>query len=970
MGCDTALFQKYGELFKIEGNDPLSLSDPEKVYMISSGRAEVFCVQKYNNETYGTRNHLFSVSEGNAVFCFGVAGCDTNTYEVQLVGIMETEIIEMQAKTFFELGKQSEYRDELVHRTEEWIHKLSCCVSDTLLPKNSTVIRLNGESAIAGGTPFHTVSGVLWAAHLEGCSEYMGLRDYVLKSQEEFFPLTENSWLTAIEDIRICVKNTDDLLEDERLYLMLMNYNNTAFDMIQLKIDLYRNLEKQRLSKKLNNDANYINKAIQSLANVLETSEQEASPEVSEEDHLFKACYMVGKSKGISILKPVTKQEKTSSKDVISNIARASRIRFRSIILQGEWWNKDNGAMLGFLGEERKPVAILPVAPDRYELLDPASGDRTPIQRELAFQLNPRAFMFYRPLPFRRLGIKDILRFGLEGTWKRDLIFLTLLGIGGGLLGMTLPIISGILFDTVIPQGEREYLWQIAVFLFAGILSGVSLQVVRSFVMMRLETRMDTDIQAAIWDRLISLPVGFFKDYSAGELSMKAMSINKIKKALSGTAITAILTGLFSIFNLVLLFYYSARLAVIAVLIIVISVAVAAYLGYRKVRHEGVITNQSNKLSGFVLQLMEGIPKLKIAGAESRAFYLWSKKFSGIRKVSLKSVTISNLIDSYNNVLPVLSSAIIFFFYVGSTKENLSAGRFIAFNAAFVSFFTTMVTLSATLIEALAILPLCRSISPILKALPEYDEEKLDPGELNGQIEVSNISFRYKEGMPLVIKNASFQINPGEYVAIVGPSGCGKSTMLRILLGFEKPEAGCIYYDGQDIDKVDIRGIRRQIGVVLQNGKLLPGDIFTNIVGSNPQLTIDDAWEAARASGLEEDINNMPMGMHTVISEGTSTLSGGQRQRLLIARAIVNKPRIVFFDEATSALDNKTQKIVSDSLDKIRATRIVIAHRLSTIINCDRIIVMDKGHIIEYGSYEELISRKGVFYEMAQRQLA
>ena len=969
MGFNTAQWKQYGELIQIEGNLPLSLSEPDKVYIISSGRAEVFCVQKFNNETYGTRNHLFSVSEGNAVFCFGAAGRDTITYEVQLIGIMETEIIELKANTFFALGKLSEFREELVHRTEEWIRRISGCISDTLLPKNATVIRSNGEMAIAGGTPYHTISGVLWAAHMEGSSEYMGLREYVLKSREVYFPLTENSWLTAVEDIRMDLKNTSDMLEQELLYQMLMNYNDTAFDMIQLRIDLYRSLEKQRLSDKIKNDAEYINKAILSLANVLETSEHEVIHEVSEEDNLFRACYLVGKSKGISIIKPVTKQEKTSSKDVISNIARASRIRFRSIILQGEWWNKDNGAMLGFLGEERKPVALLPVAPDKYELLNPESGERTLIQRELASQLNPRAFVFYRTLPFRQLGLKDILKFGLEGTWKRDLIFLILLGIGGGLLGMTLPIISGILFDTVIPQGEREYLWQVAIFLFAGVISGVSLQVVRSFVMMRLETRMDTDIQAAIWDRLISLPVAFFKDYSAGELSMKAMSVNKIKKALSGTTITAILTGLFSVFNLGLLFYYSAKLAMIAVLIIIASVA-AAFLSYRKVRYEGNITNQSNKLSGFVLQLMEGIPKLKIAGAESRAFYLWSKKFSGIRKVSLRSVTISNLIDSYNNMLPVLSSAVIFFFYISAGKEQLSAGRFIAFNAAFVSFFATMVTLSTTLIEALAILPLCRSISPILKALPEYDEDKLDPGELNGQIEVSNISFRYKEGMPLVIKNASFQINPGEYVAIVGPSGCGKSTLLRILLGFEKPEAGCLYYDGQDMDKVDIRGIRRQIGVVLQNGKLLPGDIFTNIVGSNPQLTIDDAWEAAKASGLEEDINNMPMGMHTVISEGTSTLSGGQRQRLLIARAIVNKPRIVFFDEATSALDNKTQKIVSDSLDKIRATRIVIAHRLSTIINCDRIIVMDKGHIIEIGPYEELIAKKGVFYEMAQRQLA
>lgn len=970
MGCELTLFKKYGEVIQIEGNLPLALNVPDKVYIILSGRAEVFYVQKYNNETYGTRHHLFSVGEGDLAFSFG--GLDSNhaNYEVQLIGIMHTELIAMKAKTLFDLVKQEINQNEIIDRTDEWIRKLSGCVSDKLLPKNANVIKATGEIDLPGGIPFHTVDRVLWIAYLEGSSEYVWLQDYVLKRREYYFPLTRDSWIISINNTKANVKSTYELFDEELLYQMLINFNDTSFEMIQLKIDLYESLEKQRLSEKIKNDAIYLNNAIRGLANILETSDNEELPDSTEQDNLFKACYLVGKSKGIHIQKPAEDQYEASSKDAISSIARASRIRFRSVILQGDWWHKDNGSMLAFLGEEKKPVAIIPVSPSKYELFDPSTGEKTPIDRHIASQLNYRAFMFYRPLPFHELGLKDILKFGIEGTWRRDLIALILLGIGGGLLGMTIPIISGILFDTVIPQGQREYLWQIAIFLFGGTLSGVSLQVVRSFVTMRLETRIDTDIQAAIWDRLISLPVGFFKNYSAGELSMKAMSINQIKKAFSGTTITAILTGLFSIFNLGLLFYYSARLAIVAVIMIFASIALMTYLGYRKLRHEGVINNLDNKLSGFVLQIIEGIPKLKMAGAESRAFYFWSKKFGNMRRIILKSVTISNVISTYNSMLPLLSAAVIYYFYVSSVKENLSAGRFVAFNAVFVSTFTTMVILSATVMEALAIIPLCKSIKPILTATPEYDEDKLDPGELNGQIEVSNVSFRYKENMPLVIKDVSFQINPSEYVAIVGPSGCGKSTILRILLGFETPEAGRIYYDGQDITKVDIRAIRKQIGVVLQNGKLLPGDIFTNIVGSNPQLTIDDAWEAARAAGLEEDIKNMPMGMHTVIGEGTSTLSGGQRQRLLIARAIVNKPRIVFFDEATSALDNNTQKIVSDSLDKIRATRIVIAHRLSTIINCDKIIVMDKGQIVEVGQYDELMAKKGAFYEMAQRQLA
>jgi len=281
-----------------------------------------------------------------------------------------------------------------------------------------------------------------------------------------------------------------------------------------------------------------------------------------------------------------------------------------------------------------------------------------------------------------------------------------------------------------------------------------------------------------------------------------------------------------------------------------------------------------------------------------------------------------------------------------------------------------MVALSDALIGVNLIIPLYQRLRPILETLPEDDTSKINPRALTGSIEVSHVSFRYREDGPLVLKDVSFEIKEGDYVALVGTSGCGKSTLFRILLGFEKPETGEIYYDGQDLAKLDIRAVRRQLGVVLQNGQLMTGNILSNIIGTNHRLTIEDAWEAARMAGIEEDIREMPMGMFTIISEGAGTISGGQKQRLMIARAIVNKPRIIFFDEATSALDNKTQAIVSQSLEKLQATRVVIAHRLSTIMNCNRILVMNQGRIVEQGTYEELMAKQGVFADLAKRQLA
>ena len=220
-----------------------------------------------------------------------------------------------------------------------------------------------------------------------------------------------------------------------------------------------------------------------------------------------------------------------------------------------------------------------------------------------------------------------------------------------------------------------------------------------------------------------------------------------------------------------------------------------------------------------------------------------------------------------------------------------------------------------------------------------------------------------------MLEDVSLTAEPGEFVAIVGPSGAGKSTVFRLLLGFERPETGTVSYDGQSLGELDARAVRRQLGVVIQNARILAGPIFQNIVGA-ANLTLDDAWEAARIAGIAEDIERLPMGMHTFISDAAAAFSGGQRQRLLIARAVVARPRVLLFDEATSALDNRTQAAVSSALEQLQATRIVIAHRLSTIQHADRIVVLERGRIVEQGHYDELMESDGLFASLARRQIA
>jgi ATP-binding cassette subfamily C protein len=369
---------------------------------------------------------------------------------------------------------------------------------------------------------------------------------------------------------------------------------------------------------------------------------------------------------------------------------------------------------------------------------------------------------------------------------------------------------------------------------------------------------------------------------------------------------------------------------------------------------------------------LQGITKIRVASAESRVFSRWAEQYSNFRRISFQSQHLANIEHTFFAGYPLIITASLFavmgMFLFKDEASRMSVGQFIAFNAAFGAFFGGMISLIETCLGLLNLIPVYERAKPILNAIPEVSESKVHPGMLQGRIEVAKLGFQYGEGAQ-ILKDVSFTAQPGEYIALVGPSGSGKSTLLRLLLGFEQATSGTIYYDNLDIVDLDLNALRRQFGVVLQSGQLMPADIFNNIVGSS-NLTLEDAWEAARMVGLDEDIKKMPMGMYTVISDGASTFSGGQRQRIMIARAIVHRPRILFFDEATSALDNNTQAIVTASLDQMKATRIVIAHRLSTVIKADRILVLQDGRIVQDGNYKELIAVPGLFQDLATRQIA
>lgn len=494
-------------------------------------------------------------------------------------------------------------------------------------------------------------------------------------------------------------------------------------------------------------------------------------------------------------------------------------------------------------------------------------------------------------------------------------------------------------------------------------------EITRSIAILRFEGKMDRDVQSALWDRLLSLPVPFFKKYTAGDLANRSLGIDGMRQILSGVAVQSILTGIFSVFYCIQLFYYNFTLGLIGLGLGLLFMVIVLIIGYMYVRYQMPVLEIEGRISGMVLQFINGISKLRITGMEDYAFQFWADKFSEKKKLAFKAGLSQCTLMTVSSIFPLFASMVIFAYVVYKLDSSVfSIGDFAAYSSAYTNLQNALLQMALYLTSSLSILPVYRRLKPIITAEAEVDETKAKPQKMYGNIDIQNINFRYDSDGPLVLKNLSLEIKSSEFIAIVGQSGSGKSTLTRLLLGFESPETGAIFFDGQDLSNVDIREIRKQIGVVLQNSMIMQGSILDNIVGST-NLTLDDAWHAAEMAGLAEDIKNMPMQMQTVLTSGGGTLSGGQRQRILIARAIVRKPRIIIFDEATSALDNRTQKVVGDNLNRLNATRIVIAHRLSTIKNADKICFLEGGNIVEQGTFAELMAKNGLFANLANRQM-
>ncbi|KAF0282691.1 NHLP bacteriocin export ABC transporter permease/ATPase subunit [Spiribacter roseus] len=692
------------------------------------------------------------------------------------------------------------------------------------------------------------------------------------------------------------------------------------------------------------------------------------------EDPLRAALEVIASVLGFELREPPARSARQAGGDDLTARLRAmmlaSGCRARRVQLIGCWHAGGGAPLLGFLGEAAEPVALVPgqgVGPT-WRIHVAGEPPRRLTARDVE-ALHVTAFQVYRPLRGRLSGMFAVLGFALEGR-RVDLGVIGGLALTIGLLGLVIPVATGYLIDSVIPGAGRRELLQLGMGLIGIAVASALFQLTQRFAQLRLEGQADGQLQSAVWDRLLRLPATFFRDYTAGDLASRANGISQIRETLSGTTLSSLLASLLALLSLAVMIVYSPLLAMVGLGLVIVLVGVSAMLTSAALRHERALARAAGRIDGLLLQLLGGLGKLQAANAERRAFMRWVKAFSHQQRHVIAAGRIHNVTGTIKAVYPILGSVMLFAsvaFLLG--PEAISTGAFLAFNAAFGIFLGGMLGLSETLVGILNVVPLYERARPILEAEPEFHTSKADPGGLKGALEVSDLRFRYDPDGPSVLDGVSFCARPGEFIAVVGESGSGKSTLLRLLLGFERPASGGVYYDGQDLAGLDVSAVRRRLGVVLQQQRVMAGDIFSNIVG-NTGCTRADAEAAARHTGLEEDIARWPMGLHTLLDDGGHTLSGGQRQRLLIARAIVDRPRVVILDEATSALDNASQARVSESLEQMNSTRIVIAHRLSTVKNADRILVLDGGRLVEAGDYEALIKNHGLFARMAERQVS
>lgn len=961
-----SLFKEIGEKIEAPANFYLSLEEKGNIYFLERGSMILFASQKEGRRTLlstiGSGRLLFNIEKDEDV------PYETFAFSEEKVTLWKARKEELTSA----LKNSNEHRNAFSLLLENWLNQFSHFLFSPMEVSPKHWIINSGELEVEKGEIFtlkisevpSEKERVFWMTPKVGEYKLLGPHEYKFSKDHKHFPILPHLYFLSLERGDYEVISTAESVKGENWEEGLSQFHRFIGYYFIQKRQFLDQEELKRFEEKKHLQEETLHKTLAEMASLLEDNEIEDGAIISQP--LSQAIEIVLKRLGLKVQGPKKWQEK-ELKDQIAEIAEKSGARSRGIQLGPLWWKHDSGPLLAFYSKEYHPVALLSNRWGQYMMIDPVKKTKKKVTFKIARQIAKEGYAFYQAIPDDVRQGKEALRFFLKEN-KQEFWKLGIYGLVAAIFSLFPPVATAFLFNNAIPNANGTLLVQISSGLIASALSSSIFIYFRSLILGRIDGKLSSSLQPALWDRLLKLPANFFRRFTAGDLLQRVMAMEQMRPLLTSNIAQTVLTGVFAVLYVITMAIYSLKLTLIGISLLIVTAGITYLCARWKIRVQQKVYEMQGRINGALVQILSGVSKLRVAGAENNAFSYWAKQFSKSKSLEMIAQNIQNIIATIMGAFPILAYILIFAAVIQMEERGtLSIGDFLAFNSAFMTLSMAIFSLSNIVMQAAPIIPLWKRSHVIVEEPQEILLKKASPGKLTGDIRVDHISFSYENEGSLILDDVSVQLNPREMVGIVGPSGSGKSTLIRMLLGFEKPQSGAVYFNGKDLSHLNINEVRKQMGVVLQGGGIVAGTLYQNIVAGG-RYTEEEIERATTLASFKRDLENFPMGLHTVVPMNGETLSGGQKQRLLIARALLPNPKILLFDEATSALDNRSQEEITHNIDQLDITRIVIAHRLSTIKNADRIYVLEGGKITQVGSFEELAKEPGLFAEMLKRQ--
>ena len=954
-----------GDRFAGGGNRPIRLSDPDAVWVVVGGSVDVFATRLTDDGLPTDFKHMLRAGPGRLIFPLME---EEGSSVLVAKGLPESELRRISLADLAGAGVHAQTAEQV----DAWVSELSeSIVRDvTYRPRVDQSIAPGGAIEAAHGTATSAQHGVAWASSPDGDLQYLGTED-LDQSGSGLVPITAASWVVQGRTAPVTGVSTADLSLHGRLTGVLMEFNRLAMRADRTNRTLLladvSNLQAASARHRQRSEE----QARQDLFAVLGGD----SPPAAEGSVLLRALERIGRHEDIGFQAPARPRRRDSGNGdyeaKLEDILDASGVRARRIALKNRhrWWLTDSGAMLALRRQDGAPVALIPGRLGRYRMFDPQSGSSMPVNSRRAGTLDPVAHFFYRPFPDGQSSNAALLRGMAFNRAHRDLARLVGAGVLSGLAMLAPAVLLGVAVSRVLPTGNGRTLAMIALALSLVGVTLALLEMLKGTALMRLEGRAAARIGAALWDRLLVLPSSFFRRFTVGDLGSRALGFQRLRDQVAGMVGGSLLSLVFLLPTFALLLYYDAVLGGVALAMGAVTLGVTLWLGLRQLPHHRRLLAAMRRLTAVLLQQISGVAKLRVSGAEGSAFAVWAADYREQKQTEMRLGTLNEHLIAFTSAAPLLAMAGLLAVAAPRSEQGLSVGSFLAAYAAFMVFYGAVAQFGFSFSAIAAILPAVEQADPILSESPRRVIADAPALELQGELRIDQVTFRYAEDGPLILQGVSLHARPGEFIALVGESGSGKSTLLRLALGLETPQSGAVYYDNHDLERLNRQTVRDWVGTVVQDASLRPQTVLDNIIGTGDDLTVEDAWKAARLASVDKDISEMPMGMYTVTAEGSSAFSGGQVQRIMLAAALVRNPSVLLLDEATNWLDNETQSKVMQEIERLSVTRIVSAHRLSTIRRADRIYVLRGGRIAQQGGFDELMATDGAFRDMALRQM-